>query len=423
MTHGLAAENAQLLPILERCREEGRAVLVTLLGQIGSSQLVRARIGEARVKSLESIKRKAARNGWSESETLENVTDLVGYRVVCNNIEDAQRIRDAVTGSDRFDHTNEIVQNFIQNPQPTGYRAIHINLTYNVIGTNDATPVKCEIQTRTLAQDTWARLAHHDLYKEGESLPAHIHRSAVRLASLLSVADDIAQDLREEASTRLPAIAPPDDQITPEALSFVYERVSGTGAPDYLVRYVIQRCSEVGLHRLDHLDRTANDAELRRRIAVAYQESTHWELSDEAWFELAVDVASQGIDEAEKRAQQRGREERADIEAIALRETESELPESFEELPEAFALEKGDIDVSLLYSVASMWDAMKRCDLCGAPIIDVDRFVEEALDYYDLDEDPDGALGRWLVDCGVETGDFDNPSLCSYHGWVMRQED
>jgi len=389
MTEGLAAEYEERLPTLERCKEEGRAVLVTLLGQIGSSQLVRARVAEARVKSLKSVERKAAKNSWSESQALEYVTDLVGFRVVCNNIEDAQRIRDAVLGSDRFDHADEEVRDYIQNPQPTGYRAIHINLAYRVMG-----------------EDT-----------------AHIHRSAVRLASLLSVADDIAQDLREQASTVVPAVAPSDDHITPEALSFVYQRMSGAEAPDYLVRYVIERCNEVGLHRLDHLDRTVNDAEQRRRIAAAYQESAHWGLSDETWFELAVDVASQGLDEAENTAKQRGREERAEIEAIAIRETESELPESFEDLPEAFSLDKGDIDVGLLYSVARMWDAKKRCNICGAPIIDVDRFVEEALDHYELDEDPDGALGHWLVNCGVETGDFDNPNLCSYHGWVMRQED
>ena len=422
MTEGLAAEYEERLPTLERCKEEGRAVLVTLLGQIGSSQLVRARVAEARVKSLKSVERKAAKNSWSESQALEYVTDLVGFRVVCNNIEDAQRIRDAVLGSDRFDHADEEVRDYIQNPQPTGYRAIHINLAYRVMG-EDTAHVKCEVQIRTLAQDTWARLAHHDLYKEGEALPAHIHRSAVRLASLLSVADDIAQDLREQASTVVPAVAPSDDHITPEALSFVYQRMSGAEAPDYLVRYVIERCNEVGLHRLDHLDRTVNDAEQRRRIAAAYQESAHWGLSDETWFELAVDVASQGLDEAENTAKQRGREERAEIEAIAIRETESELPESFEDLPEAFSLDKGDIDVGLLYSVARMWDAKKRCNICGAPIIDVDRFVEEALDHYELDEDPDGALGHWLVNCGVETGDFDNPNLCSYHGWVMRQED
>ncbi len=124
----LAGKYKAILHTLERCREEGRAVLTTLLWHIGQSHLVRARITEQRVKSLTSIERKAQRNSWPESETLDRLTDLVGFRIVCNNLEDVHRIKDALLASPRFRHADDCVQDFIESPQTSGYRDIHLNL-------------------------------------------------------------------------------------------------------------------------------------------------------------------------------------------------------------------------------------------------------------------------------------------------------
>lgn len=205
---GLATEYRRTLPVLERCKEEGRAVLTTLLGPLAGSHLVRVSITEARVKSLSSISKKTERNGWQPSDAIQQATDLVGFRVVCSNTEDLYRIRDLLLGSPRFRQQDDCVRDYVAVPQESGYRAIHLNMIYDVLGVTSIS-VPCEIQIRTLAQDCWARLAHYDIYKQGDELPAYILRSSRRLASLLALADDVGQDLREEVSRPLASVECP----------------------------------------------------------------------------------------------------------------------------------------------------------------------------------------------------------------------
>ena len=182
----IARRYRYLFPALDRCREEGLSVLTTLLGQVGQFHLARGRLTEPRVKPLRSVQDKALTNGWQPDEALERTTDLVGFRIVCNNIEDAYRIKDAILGSPRFLAAESDVQDYIASPQPSGYRAIHINAKYEVMGL-DKVAVPCEIQVRTLTQEAWAQLSHYDLYKQGESLAPHIAKSALRLSALLHV--------------------------------------------------------------------------------------------------------------------------------------------------------------------------------------------------------------------------------------------
>lgn len=417
----LSRKYKALQPTLDRCLEEGRAVLTTLLGHLGQAHLVRARIANARVKSLSSIQRKAERNAWPESEALDSLTDLVGFRIVCNNLEDVHRIKDALLASPRFRHGVDCVQDFIESPQQSGYRAIHVGLRYDVIGVVK-TAVACEIQLRTLAQETWARLSHYDLYKQGDSLPPYMLKLGVSLAEILNTADRTAQDIREDVSRPLAGVAASNGEIRPEALSFIYRRAFGEEPSEYFMVVAAQSCHELQCYRLDLLDRVVMDEEVRRRISRAYASEASWEPSDETVFLLCITAAVSELEQAEQEASDLARQEVAEIEAIARREQEIELPESFDEFIQTFYDEDRELDATAIYQVADRFAALKRC-VCGAPIIDVDAFVEEVVDHYGLDADPDGKLVDWLVNCGIETGDFDNSDLCSYHGWVMSKED
>lgn len=409
------------LPVLERCREEGLSVLTTLVAQVGQFHLARGRLTESRVKALHSVADKTRANEWEPSEALERMTDLVGFRIVCNNIEDAYRIKDAVLGSTRFLCTESDVHDYIASPQPSGYRAIHINAKYEVMGL-DKTAVRCEIQVRTLAQEAWAQLSHYDLYKQGETLPPHIAKSALRLAALLHVGDEIAQDIRKDVSRPLAGVAGSNGELRPEVLSFIYRRAFEEEPPEYLMVLAVQHCEKLQCYRLDLLDRVITDKDTRGCLRRAYEVEAGWQPSNETIFLLGIVAAVSGAQKAEDEARRLAREEAEEIEAIARRDLEVDIPSSPEDLMVAFYDGHGDLNAGELYRLADYFGALKRC-VCGAPIIDVDAFVEEVVDHYGLDVDPDGKLAAWLLNCGIETGDFDDNNLCSYHGWVMSKED
>ncbi len=405
--------------MFERCAAEGREILVTVVGQLTSSHLVRGWVVKPRVKSLSSIEKKATREAWSEDEVFERLTDAVGFRVVCNNTEDSYRIVDAVRASTRFELVT--LQDFVEHPQDSGYRAVHMDVIYEVpkIG-----KVPCEIQIRTLAQDTWALLAHHDLFKNRQNVPAYLLKSSKRLAALLALADELAQDIREDVSKPLVGVESTDDSLTPQSLAFVYERAFGHPAPEYVIEMALGECVESGCHRLDLLERTLMTDEFREAIGQTYKRAAKWDMDEETWFSLAIHVAVSDVGTATEIAEARGKRERAEIEAIARREMAYHLPDTLDEFKDIFMMDRhGMVDPGEGYEAANQFDALTNCDLCEAPIVEVESLVEGILRHYGAEEDDDGELGSLIADSGIEIGDWDQSGLCSYHAYVMSKDD
>jgi hypothetical protein len=132
----------------------------------------------------------------------------------------------------------------------------------------------------------------------------------------------------------------------------------------------------------------------------------------ETWFELAPYFA---VDEQDglKRAADQAKMERDEIDAFVKGEVLSELPDTLTELIDDIG------DETFIYQLADVLDAQSGCAFCDCPIVRVDSLVENILDYYDEDEDPGGALRSAIANSGMEIGDWDQHSLCSYHGEVM----
>jgi putative GTP pyrophosphokinase len=419
----LAEDYASWRPVLKRCAAEAKEILVTILGQLRGSQLIRAQIPKARVKSLTSVEKKASREGWRDEEAIERLSDGVGFRIVCNNLEDVYRIRDAILACDRF-RESEPAQDFIAHPLEGGYRALHLNLSYEVVGATGSRTIRIEIQIRTLAQDTWAELSHYDIYKLGDSIPEHIVTLAQRLAEILKVADDIASDIRKAVSLPLVGVRSEDDELAPEGIAFIYQRAFGRQPPDYLVRSLLRLCEEKHCYRLDVLDRIVLDPEIRQHVAQSYESAAGWELDDGTWMSLAIDVAVSGEASAMEEAQKLGSLERAEIDAVGARDLEIDLPGTLDEFMESFGPDRDNIsDSSPIYDAAARFDCIDRCSICSAPIVRVDCLVEQILDYYHIDEDVDGELEASLVTSDIEMGDWNNRSLCSYHGYVLSKDD
>ena len=85
-------------------------------------------------------------------------------------------------------------RNYVTEPKESGYRGWHVNLGIVV----NSVPVSCELQVRTLLQDSWGELTHIDTYSKDGALPPLVDVLSTRMADLLAILDDIAEDLRTE---------------------------------------------------------------------------------------------------------------------------------------------------------------------------------------------------------------------------------
>jgi ppGpp synthetase/RelA/SpoT-type nucleotidyltranferase len=53
----------------------------------------------ATIKSYERLLAKAVRRGWTIEEAIRTAQDFVGFRVVCNNLQDVKRTTDLLRES------------------------------------------------------------------------------------------------------------------------------------------------------------------------------------------------------------------------------------------------------------------------------------------------------------------------------------
>ena len=127
-----------------------------------------------RVKTLKSFLKKLEKKGWPQFyRPTEIMQDLIGARVVCWFEDDCEGIKNFISSSKHLKIQGE-VEDYIKNPKPSGYRAIHLlaNVGYDSVRReNDGSVVIsseemiCEIQIRTKLQDAWGDVTHEFHYK------------------------------------------------------------------------------------------------------------------------------------------------------------------------------------------------------------------------------------------------------------------
>lgn len=198
--------------------EPGRAEAVRSLKQLLDDELperqrVRVRVRDGRVKSKNrtwrKLNEKYADAVGSPADVPLKVDDLVGLRIVCTNRSDLDRVVEILQTIDELAPGEapvlavmpDSVKDWLDTPKESGYRAYHVNLCTSVSRITDRHTVVCELQVRTLLQDSWGELTHEDTYKPGGSVPELVRTLSRRMADLMSTLDDIAQDLREELDT------------------------------------------------------------------------------------------------------------------------------------------------------------------------------------------------------------------------------
>ena len=121
---------------------------------------------KTRLKSPESVSRKLKKNqlSFSLENIRNNIFDVAGVRVICSFPYDIYFIAESLVKQD--DITLIERKDYIQCPKESGYRSLHLIVEVPIFLTNEKTPMKVEIQLRTIAMDFWASLEHKLQYKK-----------------------------------------------------------------------------------------------------------------------------------------------------------------------------------------------------------------------------------------------------------------
>lgn len=122
---------------------------------------------KTRIKKPESIYRKLQKSGYDF--TAENISkylnDVAGIRVICAFVDDIYTVAELLASQDDISVLK--VKDYIKNPKPNGYRSYHMIVEVPVFFTKGKTPMRAEIQIRTIGMDFWATLEHQIRYKKG----------------------------------------------------------------------------------------------------------------------------------------------------------------------------------------------------------------------------------------------------------------
>jgi putative GTP pyrophosphokinase len=314
----LEASYAALLPRLKEAERLLTDLIQRVMVKIPDKRLVRATVRTKRVKSVDSLRRKAEAEGVAPKDACLSIGDVVGIRVVCSTVDDVYRFRELLR-EDLPHNVHVVEQDYIAEPK-AGYRALHINFPIELGSpfSGDYVAVPCECQIRTLLQDSWAELVHADFYKEGDGLPDDLRERTHDLAETLSGADRTASRIRARVTqeARSSASEPPN-AITKDSLAWAFGEVFGRWPPEYAVQRAYEACKETGLVATADFRSKLATKEFRDALDHAYIEELRFgpSLSAEEIFALAPIAVAKGDDAAIEKVRERAAVEREEIEA------------------------------------------------------------------------------------------------------------
>ncbi|MGH8542098.1 MAG: GTP pyrophosphokinase [Gammaproteobacteria bacterium] len=405
------------LPRLTEAARQVEQIVQRVIAGLGDRDLVRARIvDEVRIKSRESLARKAREHSWETDEVFQRVPDAVGARLVCANLEDVPRAVELLRQAMQQQGV-DVIEETQHEPDASGYRATHLTFRVDLWDPKDhfllPSTVGCEIQVRTSLQDAWARLSHQDLYKQ-ERVPREVADLAGALADLLHGADRLAQQIRAAMAREraAPLARPALDRVTEQGVAYLYRATFGRDPSEWVLTAMQQACTDAGITSLEPVEATLGDRGFRERVRA----SAPGTISNEDLFLVAPVAAVRGVRAAMGRLRAKAARQRREAARTWRREVLSSLPATLDEFLES------DLEVDHLQQLAHVLGATTECAVCDAGIVDADEFAAQLARHYRLDE-PDDRVRDLVWNSGVETGDFDNPSLCSYHGHVMSKDD
>ena len=163
---------------------------------------------KSRLKSPASIIKKLQKKDLLKDEESfaksieENLYDVAGIRVICAFQEDIYHLARLLVQQDDIRLIR--AKDYIKNPKPNGYRSLHLILEIPVFLKTGKTPVKVEVQFRTIAMDFWASVDHKLRYKKNVENEAEIVEKLRQCADTISGLDDEMQQIRSMIEGKQP---------------------------------------------------------------------------------------------------------------------------------------------------------------------------------------------------------------------------
>lgn len=169
---------------------QAQAVTINILSSLCDDKIEYIK---TRIKSKNSTINKLLKLGLSPTveDSLENLTDLVGIRFVCNFLSDVFEVATIIENCPHLTHI--LSKDYITHPKPNGYRSYHI-IVSTLVG---VTEVPVEIQLRSISQDSWACLEHQIKYKKDLQEAELITQELKRIADEMASTDLCMQTIRD----------------------------------------------------------------------------------------------------------------------------------------------------------------------------------------------------------------------------------
>lgn len=185
MDHTLVTAYTNALPLYEQQRE----AVVALLGNVLSQAGLKIHHLTARVKRPASLADKLRRKP-GRYRALEDLTDLVGVRVITYFESDVALISRLLEDHFEVDWANSVDKGKVHDPDRFGYMGVHYVLRVPQ-GPGTVLPgLRFEVQIRSILQHAWAEIEHDLGYKNREAVPREVRRRFNRLSGLLEMADE-----------------------------------------------------------------------------------------------------------------------------------------------------------------------------------------------------------------------------------------
>lgn len=151
---------------------------------------------EGRVKSIASILEKCHKKGISIDEITDKVEDIAGVRIICQFVEDIERVVELIRRRNDMEIKQE--KDYVKEQKDSGYRSYHIIVWYTVDTIEGPKRIMVEIQIRTMAMNFWATIEHSLQYKYKMHMPEEIQARLLRAAEATVLLDREMSQVRLE---------------------------------------------------------------------------------------------------------------------------------------------------------------------------------------------------------------------------------
>ncbi len=181
--------------------EHAKNCIQSLLENIISQKKIVVHAISGRVKTVESYCEKA--NDEKYKEPLEEITDYIGFRIICYVQDDVEKVAEIINKEFDIDEKNSIDKSKVLGTNKVGYRSKHFIAKMSTARLklpeyDSLRNIVFEVQVRTLLEHTWAEIEHDRNYKFHGVLPEEIQRKLNLLSGVLEVVDGDFNNLSKE---------------------------------------------------------------------------------------------------------------------------------------------------------------------------------------------------------------------------------